>query len=281
MNKEYIQAEFDITGIKIDEEKLEILSYRNKIYFSMLENRETGKSTLYVYGRTVDEIFSAAKIMRENFFLDKYRKKKIFENKYLLKYLKTYKPFNVGRYRIIPYFHKDETMTKKTEIILNPGFSFGTGEHPTTKLVLLFMSDTDLTGLDVLDCGVGSGILSIAASKSGAKRIVGFDTDDSTVVSTADNSKLNKTKNAEFLLGTLDKIKEREKFDIFLVNMLSREFKTFLPDLRRHSKENSLCFVSGILLSEEKEIERYFRSIQMKISKKKVLREWLGYSLLF
>ena len=281
MNKEYIQAEFDITDISIDEEKLEILSYRNKIYFSMLENRETGKSTLYVYGRTVDEIFSAAKIIRENFFLDKYKKKKIFENKYLLKYLKTYKPFNVGRYRIIPYFHKDETKTKKIEIILNPGFSFGTGEHPTTKLVLLFMSDIDLTGLDVLDCGVGSGILSIAASKSGAKKVVGFDIDDSIVVSTKDNARLNKTKNAEFIFGAIDKVSKKNKYDLFLVNMLSHEFKTFFEDLKRYSKTNAKILVSGILSDEEREIEKYFKERGMKIIEKKRLKEWLGYTLSF
>lgn len=281
MNKEYIQAEFDITDVSIDEEKLEILSYRNKIYFSMLENRETGKKTLYVYGKTTEEILCSVKLLKEFFSLDKYKSKRIFENKYLLNYIKNYMPFTVGRYKIIPYFHKDETKTNKIEIILNPGFSFGTGEHPTTKLVLLFMSDIDLTGLDVLDCGVGSGILSIAASKSGAKKVVGFDIDDSIVVSTKDNAKLNKIKNAEFIFGAIDKVGKKGKYDLFLVNMLSHEFKTFFDELKIYAKTNSKVLVSGILSDEEKGIEKYFKGRGMKIIEKKRLKEWLGYILSF
>ncbi|MGE3062814.1 MAG: 50S ribosomal protein L11 methyltransferase [bacterium] len=281
MNKEYIQAEFDITNAEIDEEKLETLSYVQRIYYSLLENRETGKKTLYIYGRTYDDILTSAKVISGNFNLEHYKKKKIFEKNYLLKYLKTYKPFNVGKYRVIPYFHKTKVKSRKTEIIMNPGFSFGTGEHPTTKLVLLLMSDLDLTGLDVLDCGVGSGILSIAASKSGAGRVVGFDIDDSIVVSTEENAKLNRTKNARFILGTLDRIKKSEMFDIFLVNMLSHEFKTFFANLMPHARVGSSVLVSGILLSEESEIEKYFKLMGMKIIEKKVLGEWLGYSLSF
>lgn len=281
MNKEYVQAEFDITDAEIDEEKLETLAYAHRIYFSMLENRETGKKTLYLYGRTYDDILASAKRVQDNFNLGSYKRKRIFEKNYLLKYLKTYKPFNVGKYRIIPYFHKNKIKSGKTEIIMNPGFSFGTGEHPTTKLVLMLMSKTEMNGADVLDCGVGSGILSIAASKSGAKNIVGFDIDDSIVVSTEENAKLNKTKNARFILGSLVTVKKREKFDIFLVNMLSHEFRTFFPDLRLYARDGSLAFVSGILLSEEKEIEKYFKSMGMKIKEKKVLGEWIGYSLFF
>lgn len=52
-----------------------------------------------------------------------------------------------------------------TNIILNPGFAFGTGEHPTTKLCLLLLHGLIKGGERFLDYGTGSGILAIAALK--------------------------------------------------------------------------------------------------------------------
>lgn len=52
-----------------------------------------------------------------------------------------------------------------TNIILNPGLAFGTGEHPTTKLCLLLLRSLIKGGEIFLDYGTGSGILAIAAIK--------------------------------------------------------------------------------------------------------------------
>ena len=52
-----------------------------------------------------------------------------------------------------------------TNIIINPGLAFGTGEHPTTKLCLLFLKEVIKGGEHVLDYGTGTGVLGIAALK--------------------------------------------------------------------------------------------------------------------
>ena len=74
---------------------------------------------------------------------------------------------------------------------LDPGLAFGTGDHPTTKLCLTELANTDLEAARVLDYGCGSGILSLAAHKMGAERVVATDIDPQAVLAT----KLNALRN--------------------------------------------------------------------------------------
>jgi len=80
----------------------------------------------------------------------------------------------------------------------------------------------------VLDCGIGSGILSIAASKLKAKKVYGFDIDDSTKISTKENFKLNGVNNIIYKFGDINVLNKNTKYDVVLINMLSKSFKTFL-----------------------------------------------------
>ncbi|CAI8606946.1 unnamed protein product [Vicia faba] len=78
-----------------------------------------------------------------------------------------------------------------TNIILNPGHAFGTGEHATTKLCLLFLHGCITGGEYILDYGTGSGILAIAALKFGASLAVGVDIDAEAIASAYQNAALN------------------------------------------------------------------------------------------
>jgi ribosomal protein L11 methylase PrmA len=66
-------------------------------------------------------------------------------------------------YHVRFFFHSQDPQA--TNIIINPGLAFGTGEHPTTKLCLLFLKEVIKGGERVLDYGTGTGVLSIAALK--------------------------------------------------------------------------------------------------------------------
>ena len=63
------------------------------------------------------------------------------------------------------------------EVIIDPGMSFGTGLHPTTRGCISFLDQVAVAGGSFLDAGCGSGILSICASKIGYGAVDAFDID--------------------------------------------------------------------------------------------------------
>lgn len=78
-------------------------------------------------------------------------------------------------------------------ISIDPGLAFGTGSHPTTRLVLRWLAGTLKGGESVLDYGCGSGILAIVAARLGARNVIGVDVDPQAIRAARDNAKKNGT----------------------------------------------------------------------------------------
>lgn len=95
----------------------------------------------------------------------------------------------------IPYddgtIPSNEAADKETVIEIDPGTAFGSGAHETTKLCILALKKYLKSGDSVLDLGCGSGILSIASMKLGAKLAFGVDIDEIAVDTSVENSKVN------------------------------------------------------------------------------------------
>jgi len=92
--------------------------------------------------------------------------------------------------RIIPPWIADKGFTGKT-ILIEPGSGFGTGTHPTTQLCLKWIEKHLVKGNNILDYGCGSGILSIASHKLGAKTVLGIDNDHQALRNAERNKSLN------------------------------------------------------------------------------------------
>jgi ribosomal protein L11 methyltransferase len=96
-----------------------------------------------------------------------------------------------GRFIIAPPWDLPADDVDATVIVIEPSMGFGTGHHATTRMCLRLLSDIDIADLTVLDLGTGSGVLSMAAALSGARRVLGIDVDADAIVSAESSARLN------------------------------------------------------------------------------------------
>ena len=95
-----------------------------------------------------------------------------------------------GRFIVAPPWDLP-TEGSGTVIVIEPSMGFGTGHHATTRMCLRLLSDLDVSDLTVLDLGTGSGVLSMAAALSGARRVTGIDVDRDAIDSAETSARLN------------------------------------------------------------------------------------------
>ena len=86
-----------------------------------------------------------------------------------------------GRFIIAPPWDLPEEPVDVTGIVIEPSMGFGTGHHATTRMCLRLLGTIDVSDQTVLDLGTGSGVLSMAAALSGARRVVGIDVDEDAI----------------------------------------------------------------------------------------------------
>ena len=96
-----------------------------------------------------------------------------------------------GRFIIAPPWDLPADDVDATVIVIEPSMGFGTGHHATTRMCLRLLSDLDVSDLTVLDLGTGSGVLSMAAALSGARRVAGIDVDQDAIDSAEASARLN------------------------------------------------------------------------------------------
>lgn len=132
---------------------------------------------------------------------------------------KSYQPIIVdGKCLIRADFHKIEEKYPY-ELIITPKMSFGTGHHQTTYLMIKNQMTMDHKNKRVMDAGCGTAILSVMASKLGAKEIEAFDIDEWSVSNGKENIDVNGCTNIHHQQGKLSQLPFEGKFDIILANI--------------------------------------------------------------
>lgn len=129
--------------------------------------------------------------------------------------------------------------------------AFGTGTHETTRMIVSTLLNLDLKGKRVLDCGCGTGILGIAASKLGASEVVGYDIDEWSSENAIHNAELNGVGNMKVMLGDASVLKSVEgKFDVVLANINRNILLANMPAFVSVMADDSLLILSGFYASD-------------------------------
>jgi len=98
---------------------------------------------------------------------------------------------HAGRFIVAPPWDMPAADVAATVIVIEPSMGFGTGHHATTRMCLRLLSDLDVSDLTVLDLGTGSGVLTMAAALSGARRVIGIDVDTDAIQSAESSARMN------------------------------------------------------------------------------------------
>jgi ribosomal protein L11 methyltransferase len=143
---------------------------------------------------------------------------------------------------IVPSWHTPPT-DAAIVLRLDPGLAFGTGSHPSTRLVLGCLERRLRAGESVLDYGCGSGVLAIAAAKLGAGELAGVDIDPQALVATQENAAAN---GATIRTALPDEF-PTQPYDVVLANILAGPLIGLAPRLATYLRPGGWIALAGIL----------------------------------
>lgn len=163
-------------------------------------------------------------------------------------------------------------------IDMDPGLSFGTGLHPTTRACIHWLdalADT-IPGASMLDAGCGSGILSIAAAMLGYEPVVGFDCDPVAVECARENCRANGTEQVQLEVADLDDYTTDMGFGIIAANIRTsvlRDNAERLLALLAHS-DTAQLLLAGILTTQYDGLCRAFETVGLTEAERITENEW-------
>ena len=159
-------------------------------------------------------------------------------------------------------------------ILIPPKMSFGTGHHESTRLCARLIEREAAPGRTLLDVGTGSGILAIAAEKSGFASITALDNDPVTAENISENIRKNRCRRVFPFIGTLESITTEKKFDVVCANIQSSVIIALLPGLSRLA--GKVLVFGGILKSESTAFLKAVAQSGAMIKEELTENEWMA-----
>ena len=192
-----------------------------------------------------------------------------------------YPPQEVGeRLVVVPCWNPEAG--DRIPVILDPGLTFGTGAHPSTQMCMEFMEELVQPGMDVIDLGSGSGILSIAALRLGAETAIGVDIDPKAEDIARENAAYNDfgierfdavTGNVTEDAALMERLSKKH-YDLVFVNIVADVIIGLSPVLRHFMNENTRVICSGILDVREEEVHAALTAAGLVIEQTKAKEDW-------
>lgn len=193
--------------------------------------------------------------------------------------------FYVDDMLIIPSWEDVKPEDRDKMIIhIDPGTAFGTGMHETTQLCLRQLKKYVNADIELLDVGTGSGILSIAALKLGAKHAVGTDLDPCAISAARENLEVNGIllDYMDIISGNIITDKEiqdaagYEKYDIVVANILADVLISLTPVIIRQMRKGGIYITSGIIDEKEKVVVEAVRAAGLEVLEVTKQGEWVS-----
>jgi ribosomal protein L11 methyltransferase len=196
-------------------------------------------------------------------------------------------PLEIGKTLLVkPSWSKKRPRKNQAVVILDPGLSFGTGQHPTTSFCLgeIARCHESVTKQSFLDIGTGSGILAIAAAKLKYQPVEAFDFDPESVRVAKANARKNRVEHRiKLTRGDVTKLplKPARQFDLVCANLISTLLIAEKRRIVNRVKRSGTLVLAGILAAEFAEVERAFAGLGLKLVASRVENEWCSGAFCF
>jgi ribosomal protein L11 methyltransferase len=190
-----------------------------------------------------------------------------------------FQPIPVGnKLVVVPKWWVDDfDPGDRIPIVLEPGMAFGTGTHATTQLCLEALETIPLAGASVLDVGCGTAILSIAAGKLGASRVLGIDIDPVAVkaaeANVADNGE---TERIRIVQGDLLSPSLESGYDVLVANILRDILIRMMPQAAEKLKPGGSILLSGFVTEQEDAIRQSMSQCGFEVERRLCKEDWVA-----
>ncbi|HBQ86852.1 MAG TPA: 50S ribosomal protein L11 methyltransferase [Syntrophomonas sp.] len=193
---------------------------------------------------------------------------------------KYYHTFKIGDRLVIKPAWEDYVKNPEEIVIdIDPGMAFGTGIHASTRFCLTFLDQYIKGGEEIIDAGCGSGILSIAAVKMGAKHVYAMDVDEVAARISGENVRLNNLQDKiEVYEGNIvDKLRNEDmKADVVLANITAEVVYYLIPEAARALSAGGYFFGSGIVEGRWPGVKKQLEDCGFEIEQVLTDVEWIG-----
>ena len=195
-----------------------------------------------------------------------------------------YKPMEIGeRLLVVPEWEQAQE-DGRVKLVLNPGLTFGTGSHATTRLCLQALEQHIHGGEKVLDLGCGSGILSIAALLLGAKDAFACDIDDKCVGVAYENAALNGVGKEHYTVRAGDVLSDKRlqkefggDYDVIVANIVADVIIALAPQVGKLLKKGGIFLCSGIIDDRAEEVREKLVEAGWTIEETRSSEGWFSY----
>lgn len=204
---------------------------------------------------------------------------------------KYFKPFTVGEKLVVkPSWETltDEMKKGRSIIELDPGSSFGTGTHATTRLCLSVFEKHITDETVMLDMGTGSGILSIGAMALGAKKVVAVDIDENSARIAKENLDINSASFAsnDYTVLCADVLSEEKlnekidiKYDVIAANIVAGVIIAMAPLFKKLLKDDGILVASGIIGPRADEVLCELERVGFSLIKRFEDEDWVALEM--
>ena len=187
-----------------------------------------------------------------------------------------FKPISIGgKLLVLPSWSRRRPRKGQAVVVLDPGLSFGTGQHPTTHFCLEEV--TARAGGSMLDLGTGSGILAIAAARLGYERVEAIDFDSAALRIAKENAKRNRVqRRIVFACQDVTRMPLRSstRYDLVCANLICDVLISARRRIVSRLAPGGELVLAGILAAQFEEVETAFRQEGLKLARAKTINEW-------